>query len=121
MDSPPKCTRYNCNHLRACILGTKCKLAGHTTRYYRKVRKVKKGGKVCYECGCPDHFKDRCPMLNRGSISTKRRNKATYTSSYDQLLNNSYKCCRLKVAQIFDRVANIGRDPRLRLLLGVKS
>ncbi|KAJ9536039.1 hypothetical protein OSB04_un000799 [Centaurea solstitialis] len=41
--------------------------------------------------------------------------------SYDQLLNNSYKCCRLKVAQIFDRVANIGRDPRLRLLLGMKS
>ncbi|KAJ9538993.1 hypothetical protein OSB04_031726 [Centaurea solstitialis] len=40
--------------------------------------------------------------------------------SYDQLLNNSYKCCRLKVAQIFDRVANIGRDPRLRLLLGIK-
>ncbi|KAJ9551763.1 hypothetical protein OSB04_015808 [Centaurea solstitialis] len=40
--------------------------------------------------------------------------------SYDQLLNNSYKCCRLKVAQIFDRVANIGRDPRLRLLLGTK-
>ncbi|KAJ9556951.1 hypothetical protein OSB04_011565 [Centaurea solstitialis] len=32
--------------------------------------------------------------------------------SYDQLLNNSYKCCRLKVAQIFDRVANIGCDPR---------
>ncbi|KAJ9560791.1 hypothetical protein OSB04_005951 [Centaurea solstitialis] len=36
----------------------------------------------------------------------------------DKLLNNSYKCCKLKVAQIFDRVANIGRDPRLRLLLG---
>ncbi|KAJ9561247.1 LOW QUALITY PROTEIN: hypothetical protein OSB04_006407 [Centaurea solstitialis] len=35
-----------------------------------------------------------------------------------KLLSNSYKCCRLKVAQIFDRVANIGRDPRLRLLLG---
>ncbi|KAJ9566387.1 hypothetical protein OSB04_002353 [Centaurea solstitialis] len=29
----------------------------------------------------------------------------------------SYKRCRLKVAQIFDRVANIGRDPQLRLLL----
>ncbi|KAJ9552159.1 hypothetical protein OSB04_016204 [Centaurea solstitialis] len=38
---------------------------------------------------------------------------------HDKLLNNSYKCCRLKVAQIFDRVANIGRDPRLRLLLGI--
>ncbi|KAJ9541838.1 LOW QUALITY PROTEIN: hypothetical protein OSB04_028344 [Centaurea solstitialis] len=37
---------------------------------------------------------------------------------HDKLLNNSYKCCRPKVAQIFDRVANIGRDPRLRLLLG---
>ncbi|KAJ9556063.1 hypothetical protein OSB04_010677 [Centaurea solstitialis] len=46
MGSPPKCTRYNCNHLGACILGTKCKQAGHTTRYYRKVKKVKKGGKA---------------------------------------------------------------------------
>ncbi|KAJ9557737.1 hypothetical protein OSB04_012351, partial [Centaurea solstitialis] len=36
-----------------------------------------------------------------------------------KLLNNSYKCCRLKVAQIFDRVANIGRDPQMRLLLGI--
>ncbi|KAJ9542036.1 hypothetical protein OSB04_028542 [Centaurea solstitialis] len=31
----------------------------------------------------------------------------------------SYKRCRLKVAHIFDRVANIGRDPKLRLLLGI--
>ncbi|KAJ9568399.1 hypothetical protein OSB04_004365 [Centaurea solstitialis] len=56
--------------------------------------------------------------------ATKESCSLTYSgtgSSYDQLLNNSYKCCRLKVAHIFDRVANIGRDPRLRLLLGVKS
>ncbi|KAJ9561859.1 LOW QUALITY PROTEIN: hypothetical protein OSB04_007019 [Centaurea solstitialis] len=69
MGSHPKCTRCNCNHLGACILG-------HTTRYYRKVRKVKKDGKVCNECGFPDHFRDRCPMVNIGSISTRRRNKA---------------------------------------------
>ncbi|KAJ9544198.1 hypothetical protein OSB04_023905 [Centaurea solstitialis] len=59
----------------------------------------------CFICNEIGHWKQNCP----------KRHEA---GSYDQLLNNSYKCCRLKVAQIFDRVANIGRDPRLRLLLG---
>ncbi|KAJ9562003.1 hypothetical protein OSB04_007163 [Centaurea solstitialis] len=58
---------------------------------------------TCNEVG---HWRQNCP----------KRHEA---GSYDQLLNNSYKRCRLKVAQIFDRVANIGRDPRLRLLLGI--
>ncbi|KAJ9544960.1 hypothetical protein OSB04_024667 [Centaurea solstitialis] len=39
MDSHPKCNSYNCNHLGACILGTKDNLVGYTTRYYRKERK----------------------------------------------------------------------------------
>ncbi|KAJ9565839.1 hypothetical protein OSB04_001805 [Centaurea solstitialis] len=59
----------------------------------------------CFICNEIGHWRQNCP----------KRHEA---GSYDQLLNNSYKCCRLKVAQIFDRVANIGRDPRLRLLLG---
>ncbi|KAJ9546428.1 hypothetical protein OSB04_018971 [Centaurea solstitialis] len=62
----------------------------------------------CFICNEIGHWRQNCP----------KRHEA---GSYDQLLNNSYKCCRLKVAQIFDRVANIGRDPRLRLLLGIKS
>ncbi|KAJ9549365.1 hypothetical protein OSB04_021908 [Centaurea solstitialis] len=62
----------------------------------------------CFICNEIGHWRQNCP----------KRHEA---GSYDQLLNNSYKCCRLKVAQIFDRVANIGRDPRLRLLLGMKS
>ncbi|KAJ9545572.1 hypothetical protein OSB04_025279, partial [Centaurea solstitialis] len=61
----------------------------------------------CFICNEIGHWRQNCP----------KRHEA---GSYDQLLNNSYKCCRLKVAQIFDRVANIGRDPRLRLLLGIK-
>ncbi|KAJ9558575.1 hypothetical protein OSB04_013189 [Centaurea solstitialis] len=60
----------------------------------------------CFTCNEVGHWRQNCP----------KRHEA---GSYDQLLNNSYKCCRLKVAQIFDRVANIGRDPRLRLLLGI--
>ncbi|KAJ9552872.1 hypothetical protein OSB04_016917 [Centaurea solstitialis] len=60
----------------------------------------------CFICNEIGHWRQNCP----------KRHEA---GSYDQLLNNSYKCCRLKVAQIFDRVANIGRDPRLRLLLGI--
>ncbi|KAJ9566876.1 hypothetical protein OSB04_002842 [Centaurea solstitialis] len=60
----------------------------------------------CFTCNKVGHWRQNCP----------KRHEA---GSYDQLLNNSYKRCRLKVAQIFDRVANIGRDPRLRLLLGI--
>ncbi|KAJ9548675.1 hypothetical protein OSB04_021218 [Centaurea solstitialis] len=60
----------------------------------------------CFICNEIGHWRQNCP----------KRHEA---GSYDQLLNNSYKRCRLKVAQIFDRVADIGRDPRLRLLLGV--
>ncbi|KAJ9544305.1 hypothetical protein OSB04_024012 [Centaurea solstitialis] len=59
----------------------------------------------CFICNEIGHWRQNCP----------KRHEA---GSYDQLLNNSYKCCRLKVTQIFDRVANIGRDPWLRLLLG---
>ncbi|KAJ9566525.1 LOW QUALITY PROTEIN: hypothetical protein OSB04_002491 [Centaurea solstitialis] len=61
----------------------------------------------CFICNEIGHWRQNCP----------KRHEA---GSYDQLQNNSYKRCRLKVAQIFDRVANIGRDPRLRLLLGIK-
>ncbi|KAJ9558082.1 hypothetical protein OSB04_012696 [Centaurea solstitialis] len=68
-----------------------------------------------------------CNEIGRNHSSTQQLRKVAVLhiqelevspGSYDHLLNNSYKCCRLKVAQIFDRVANIGRDPRLRLLLG---
>ncbi|KAJ9539056.1 hypothetical protein OSB04_031789 [Centaurea solstitialis] len=59
----------------------------------------------CFTCNEVGHWRQNCP----------KRHEA---GSDDQLLNNSYKCCRLKVARIFDRVANIGRDPRMRLLLG---
>ncbi|KAJ9551446.1 hypothetical protein OSB04_015491 [Centaurea solstitialis] len=45
VDSHPKCNSYNCNHPGACILGTKDNLAGYTTRYYRKERKVRRTGK----------------------------------------------------------------------------
>ncbi|KAJ9544821.1 hypothetical protein OSB04_024528 [Centaurea solstitialis] len=75
------------------------------------------------EVKCPEVAEDQ----SRNHSSTQQLRKVAVLhiqelevspGSYDQLLSNSYKCCRLKVAQIFDRVANIGRDPRLRLLLG---
>ncbi|KAJ9557041.1 hypothetical protein OSB04_011655 [Centaurea solstitialis] len=60
----------------------------------------------CFTCNEVGHWRQNCP----------KRHEA---GSCDQLLNNIYKCCRLKAAQIFDRVANIGRDPQMRLLLGI--
>ncbi|KAJ9561425.1 hypothetical protein OSB04_006585 [Centaurea solstitialis] len=87
----------------------------------------------CFICNEIGHWRQNCPKRHeagRNHSSTQQLRKVAVLhiqelevspGSYDQLLNNSYKCCRLKVAQIFDRVANIGRDPRLRLLLGIKS
>ncbi|KAJ9543443.1 hypothetical protein OSB04_023150 [Centaurea solstitialis] len=87
----------------------------------------------CFICNEIGHWRQNCPKRHeagRNRSSTQQLRKVAVLhiqelevspGSYDQLLNNSYKCCRLKVAQIFDRVANIGRDPRLRLLLGIKS
>ncbi|KAJ9553913.1 hypothetical protein OSB04_017958 [Centaurea solstitialis] len=85
----------------------------------------------CFICNEIGHWRQNCPKRheagsrNHSSTQQLRRVAVLHIQelevspgSYDQLLNNSYKCCRLKVAQIFDRVANIGRDPRLRLLLG---
>ncbi|KAJ9560538.1 hypothetical protein OSB04_005698 [Centaurea solstitialis] len=66
----------------------------------------------CFTCNEVGHRRQNCPKRQRSKWNL-------FSGSYDQLLNNSYKRCRLKVAQIFDRVANIGRDPRLRLLLGI--
>ncbi|KAJ9540464.1 hypothetical protein OSB04_026970 [Centaurea solstitialis] len=85
----------------------------------------------CFICNEIGHWRQNCPKRHeagRNHSSTQQLRKVAVLhiqelevspGSYDQLLNNSYKCCRLKVAQIFDRVANIGRDPRLRLLLGI--
>ncbi|KAJ9545068.1 hypothetical protein OSB04_024775 [Centaurea solstitialis] len=87
----------------------------------------------CFICNEIGHWRQNCPKRHeagRNHSSTQQLRKVAVShiqelevspGSYDQLLNNSYKCCRLKVAQIFDRVANIGRDPRLRLLLGMAS
>ncbi|KAJ9556583.1 hypothetical protein OSB04_011197 [Centaurea solstitialis] len=86
----------------------------------------------CFICNEIGHWRQNCPKRHeagRNRSSTQQLRKVAVLhiqelevspGSYDQLLNNSYKCCRLKVAQIFDRVSNIGRDPRLRLLLGIK-
>ncbi|KAJ9567563.1 hypothetical protein OSB04_003529 [Centaurea solstitialis] len=85
----------------------------------------------CFTCNEVGHWRQNCPKRHeagRNHSSTQQLRKVAVShiqelevspGSYDQLLNNSYKCCRLKVAHIFDRVANIGRDPRLRLLLGI--
>ncbi|KAJ9544369.1 hypothetical protein OSB04_024076 [Centaurea solstitialis] len=63
---------------------------------------------------------NRCFKSSRNHSSTQQLRKVAVSHIQElELLNNSYKRCRLKVAQIFDRVANIGRDPQLRLLLGI--
>lgn len=72
----PKCTTCNYHHPEKspCRLCTNCNRYGHFTKDCRIVvhqvdptNAVNPAGnqKVCYECGSPDHFRNRCPRLNR--------------------------------------------------------
>ncbi|KAJ9556234.1 hypothetical protein OSB04_010848 [Centaurea solstitialis] len=85
----------------------------------RENGKVKGKGKKVKPNKC--RTENRCFTCNEVGWrqNCPKRHEAECNMDYTKLsLNDSYKCCRPKVAQIFDRVANIGRDPRLRLLLG---
>ncbi|KAJ9553670.1 hypothetical protein OSB04_017715 [Centaurea solstitialis] len=77
----------------------------------------------CFICNEIGHWRQNCPKRHeagRNHSSTQQLRKVAVSHIQElELLNNSYKRCRLKVAQRFDRVANIGRDPQLRLLLGI--
>ncbi|KAJ9541692.1 hypothetical protein OSB04_028198 [Centaurea solstitialis] len=84
----------------------------------------------CFICNEIGHWRQNCPKRHeagRNHSSTQQLRKVAVLHIQElevvmiRLLNNSYRCCKLKVAQIFDRVSNIGRDPRLRLLLGIKK
>ncbi|KAJ9544319.1 hypothetical protein OSB04_024026 [Centaurea solstitialis] len=76
----------------------------------------------CFTCNEVGHWRQNCPKRHEAECNMDYTKLVSLNAFifciYDQSLNNSYKRCRPKTAQIFDRVANIGRDPRLRLLLG---
>ncbi|KAJ9543742.1 LOW QUALITY PROTEIN: hypothetical protein OSB04_023449 [Centaurea solstitialis] len=77
----------------------------------------------CFTCNEVGHWRQNCPKRHEVGVKLVFHSKFFRDNlswwEPDKLLNNSYKCCRLKVAQIFDRVANIGRDPQMRLLLRI--
>ncbi|KAJ9561517.1 hypothetical protein OSB04_006677 [Centaurea solstitialis] len=74
----------------------------------------------CFTCNEVGHWRQNCPKRHeagRNHSSTQQLRKVAVLHIQELVVipggyDNSYKCCRLKVAQIFDRVANIGRDPQ---------
>ncbi|KAI3785274.1 hypothetical protein L1987_44390 [Smallanthus sonchifolius] len=77
----PKCLRCPFHHHGECRKCNKCGKLGHTNRFCKEspaaanannavVATVAPGNntaRACYECGGLDHFRDRCPRLNRGN------------------------------------------------------
>ncbi|KAJ9546291.1 hypothetical protein OSB04_018834 [Centaurea solstitialis] len=80
----PRCNQCNLHHGGACIM---CNLAS------KKVGKnTKIGGRVCYECGSPDHFRNVCPRLGRGvnNISTGNQARPTNKETRVDLLEEEH-------------------------------
>ncbi|KAJ9545056.1 hypothetical protein OSB04_024763 [Centaurea solstitialis] len=70
LGSLPKCNSCNRHHFGVCFQCTRCNQLEHTARYCKNDDRKK-----CFKCGNVGHFKDRYPRLNKGSISTSKRNK----------------------------------------------
>ncbi|KAJ9557740.1 hypothetical protein OSB04_012354 [Centaurea solstitialis] len=70
LGSLPKCNSCNRHHFGVCFQYMRCNQLEHTARYCKNDDRKK-----CFKCGNVGHFKDRYPRLNKGSISTSKRNK----------------------------------------------
>ncbi|XP_024964118.1 uncharacterized protein LOC112504408 [Cynara cardunculus var. scolymus] len=60
----PKCSKCNYHHSGKCIVCFRYNKGGH----FSKDCKIG-GNRTCHECGSPNHFRNTCPKLNRGSVT----------------------------------------------------
>ncbi|KAJ9544040.1 hypothetical protein OSB04_023747 [Centaurea solstitialis] len=58
----PQCNKCNLHHVGDCPICNNYNKPGHISRFCRM---NKDGRKICYNCGSPDHLRDKCPKLNR--------------------------------------------------------
>ncbi|KAJ9547261.1 hypothetical protein OSB04_019804 [Centaurea solstitialis] len=70
MGSSPMCNKCNRHHRGYCFCCEKCNQLGHTARYCKKEEGTYSEGRKCYECGSPNHFRDKCPKKWKGSRSS---------------------------------------------------
>ncbi|XP_024958925.1 uncharacterized protein LOC112499886 [Cynara cardunculus var. scolymus] len=64
----PRCDKCNNHHGRRCIICLRCNKGGNFAKDCRSRRR-----RTCHECGCPDHYRNACPGLNRGLVTNPTR------------------------------------------------
>ncbi|XP_024972713.1 uncharacterized protein LOC112511350 [Cynara cardunculus var. scolymus] len=64
----PKCDKYNNHHGGRCIICLRCNKGCHFAKDCRSG-----GRRTCHECGSLDHFRNACPILNRGPVTNPAR------------------------------------------------
>ncbi|KAJ9563825.1 hypothetical protein OSB04_008985 [Centaurea solstitialis] len=82
--SYPECKKCNRHHWGNCLYCEKCKQLGHSTQYCRKGEGVPSEGRKCFECGSPNHFKNKCPKIGQGSRNTMDGSQGSRTNTVNQ-------------------------------------
>ncbi|KAJ9563826.1 hypothetical protein OSB04_008986 [Centaurea solstitialis] len=82
--SYPECKKCNRHHWGNCLYCEKCKKLGHSTQYCRKGEGVPSEGRKSFECGNPNHFKNKCPKIGQGSRNTMDGSQGSRTNTVNQ-------------------------------------
>ncbi|XP_024964017.1 uncharacterized protein LOC112504315 [Cynara cardunculus var. scolymus] len=75
----PKCGKCNYHHSGRCIICFKCNKGGH----FAKDCKIREN-QSCHECRSPNHFRNKCPRIIRGSSINNAGNQERQTCQGDR-------------------------------------
>ncbi|KAJ9561903.1 hypothetical protein OSB04_007063 [Centaurea solstitialis] len=107
LGSLPKCNSCNRHPFGVCFQCARCNQLEHTARYC-----MSDDRKKCFKCGNVGHFRDRYPRLNKGSISTSKRNKK-------KRVTREYQGCKAQEGAFVVGTEEARQDPHKLTVIGM--